>query len=93
MKINCTLEQFAPQARKLHEGLLSSSRPGSVGGIKRTRLLIRMRPKDKRKTFVLKATDGSTTISSRVENLGQLPLVEQIIREFVTTCTSQAGSR
>eukprot|EP00796_Vickermania_ingenoplastis_P006250 gene6250-4499_t len=87
MKVKCSLEDFLQRARELHEGRLqysstskSSKRP--AGGIKRTRLMVRIRPKDNRKTLVLKVTDGQTTYTTRVEHYGQLSLVEKVLNEF-----------
>lgn len=81
MKTKCTLEEFGVRARELHEG---------SKGIKRTRLLLSLRPKDARKTFVLKATNGSSTISARVDHVGQLAIVERIIGEFMLRCTADS---
>lgn len=93
MKSKCSLEEFVRRARELHEGRVTGSNSTAAGGVKRTRLLLRLRPKDSRKTFVLKITDGENTFSTKVDHYGQLPLVERIITDFVNTCTAEASSR
>ncbi|KPI82818.1 hypothetical protein ABL78_8167 [Leptomonas seymouri] len=72
------LGEFAKAARSMHQ---------QTGGIKRTRLMLRLRPYKARKTFVLKATDGRTTLTTRVEHQGQIKLVEALLSDFVSACT------
>lgn len=72
------LREFANAARTMHQ---------QPGGIKRTRLMLRLRPYQSRKIFILKATDGRATITARVEHQGQLKLVESIVNDFVGECT------
>lgn len=100
MITRCSLEEFVQKVRELHEGRLvntatTTTKKKSVpsGGIKRTRLMLRLRPKDTRKTFVLKATDGLTTFITRVEHYGQIQIVERLLADFVTTCTSAAPAK
>jgi hypothetical protein len=72
------LKEFAKAARTMHQ---------QPGGIKRTRLMLHLRPYKSRKTFVLKVTDGRTTLTTRVEHQGQVKLVEALLGDFVTECT------
>lgn len=87
MKISCPLSEFASRAKVLHAGYLNPKVFRRAEGIKRTRLLIRMRPSDSRKPLILKATDGNITISTRVQHVDDFPLLEQIITDFLTACT------
>lgn len=72
------LKEFAKAARSMHQ---------QPGGLKRTRLMLHLRPFKTRKIFVLKATDGRTTLTTRVEHQGQIKLVEALVGDFVTECT------
>lgn len=72
------LRDFVEATKQLHQ----------QSGVKRTRLMLRVRPHSQRKTFVLKATDGQTTLTTRVEHQGQLKLVESVVNDFVTRCTT-----
>lgn len=56
-------------------------------GIKRTRLMMHLRPHSTRKTFTIKFTDGATTLTTRVAHQGQLKLVEALVTDFVSRCT------
>lgn len=62
------------------------------GGVKQTRLMLRMRPFKHRNTFVLKATNGSTTITTRIAHQGQLKLVEKLVHDFVGHCTGGSAT-
>ncbi|KAK7197582.1 hypothetical protein NESM_000708400 [Novymonas esmeraldas] len=77
------LREFAQATRRLHQ---------QPGGVRRTRLMLRVRPFSSRKTFVLKATDGRTTVTARVDHQGQLKLVEGIVNDFVAECTHAAAT-
>ncbi|KPA74909.1 hypothetical protein ABB37_08904 [Leptomonas pyrrhocoris] len=70
--------EFAQAARSMHQ---------QPGGIKRTRLMLHLRPYKTRKIFALKATDGRTTLTTRVEHQGQIRLVEALVGDFVSACT------
>ncbi|TPP43987.1 hypothetical protein CGC20_37195 [Leishmania donovani] len=72
------LKDFVQATRSMHQ---------QPGGVKRTRLMLRLRPYQSRKTFVLKATDGRVTMTTRVEHQGQIKMVESLVNEFVTECT------
>lgn len=72
------LKEFAKAARSMHQ---------QPGGVKRTRLMLHLRPYKTRKIFVLKATDGRTTLVTRVEHQGQMKHVEAIVSDFVAECT------
>ncbi|KAG5487158.1 hypothetical protein CUR178_08194 [Leishmania enriettii] len=75
------LKDFVQATRSIHQ---------QPGGVKRTRLMLRLRPHHSRTPFVLKATDGRTTMTTRVESQSQLRLVESLVTEFVTECTKAA---
>ncbi|KAG5508406.1 hypothetical protein JIQ42_08145 [Leishmania sp. Namibia] len=75
------LKEFVQATRSMHQ---------QPGGVKRTRLMLRLRPHHSRKPFVLKATDGRVTMTTRVESQSQLRLVEGLVTEFVTECTKAA---
>ncbi|KAG5488174.1 hypothetical protein LSCM4_08153 [Leishmania orientalis] len=75
------LKEFVQATRSMHQ---------QPGGVKRTRLMLRLRPHHSRKPFVLKATDGRITMTTRVESQSQLRLVESLVTEFVTECTKAA---
>ncbi|KAG5487932.1 hypothetical protein LSCM1_08247 [Leishmania martiniquensis] len=77
------LKGFAQAVRSMHQ---------QPGGVKRTRLMLRLRPHHSRKVFVLKATDGRVTVTTRVEHYGQLRLVENLVNEFVTECAKATVS-
>ncbi|GET85461.1 hypothetical protein, conserved [Leishmania tarentolae] len=78
------LKDFVQATRRMHQ---------QPGGVKRTRLMLRLRPYHSRKTFLLKATDGRVTVTTRVEHQGQIKMVESLVNEFVTQCTREsAGS-
>ncbi|CAJ1015871.1 hypothetical protein Q4I30_000784 [Leishmania utingensis] len=72
------LNEFVQATRSMHQ------QPGRV---KRMRLMLRLRPYQSRKVFLLKATDGRVTMTTRVEHQGQLRLVESLVNEFVSDCT------
>lgn len=72
------LKEFAKAACSMHQ---------QPGGIKRTRLMLHLRPYKTRRIFVLKATDGHTTLTTRVEHQGQIRLVEALVNDFVSECT------
>lgn len=72
------LKEFAKAARSMHQ---------QPGGVKRTRLMLHLRPYKTRKIFVLKATDGRTTLTTRVEHQGQIKQVEALVGDFVSECT------
>ncbi|CBZ23089.1 conserved hypothetical protein [Leishmania mexicana MHOM/GT/2001/U1103] len=72
------LKDFVQATRSMHQ---------QPGGVKRTRLMLRLRPYQSRKTFVLKATDGRVTMTTRVAHQGQIRMVESLVNEFVAECT------
>ncbi|CAG9567179.1 conserved hypothetical protein [Leishmania major strain Friedlin] len=72
------LKDFVQATRSMHQ---------QPGGVRRTRLMLRLRPYQSRKTFVLKATDGRVTMTTRVEHQGHIKMVESLVNEFVTECT------
>ncbi|CCW70413.1 unnamed protein product [Phytomonas sp. Hart1] len=77
------LSEFIQASRALHERR-------DRGGVKRTRLMLRLRPHSHTKTFVMKCTDGRTTYTTSVSHQGQLKLVESLVQDFVSTCTADS---
>ncbi|CBH09370.1 hypothetical protein, conserved [Trypanosoma brucei gambiense DAL972] len=75
--VNLPLKDFAKATRRMVE----------LSGVKKSRLMLRVRPSSGRKTFVLKSTDGRTTLTTRVKNQGELKIVEEIVHDFVSRCT------
>nr|CCC89454.1 conserved hypothetical protein [Trypanosoma congolense IL3000] len=76
--VNLQLKDFAKATRRMVE----------LSGVKKSRLMLRVRPSSGRKTFVLKSTDGRTTLTTRVKDQSELKIVEEIVNDFVTRCTS-----
>lgn len=93
MKITCSLSEFATRTQMLHGGYQNPKNSRPVAGVKRTRLMIRMRPNDSQKPLVLKATDGNVTISARVQYPEEWTLLDQILTNFITSCTTKATSQ
>ncbi|CCW62886.1 unnamed protein product [Phytomonas sp. EM1] len=77
------LKEFIEATRLLHERR-------DRGGVKRTRLMLRLRPHSHSKTFIIKCTDGRTTYTTSVSHQGQLKLVENLVQDFVTGCTADS---
>ncbi|KAG8344262.1 hypothetical protein ERJ75_001331100 [Trypanosoma vivax] len=76
--VSLALKDFATATRRMVE----------LSGVKKTRLMLRVRPSSARKTFILKSTDGRTTLTTRVADQSELKVVEEIVNDFVTQCTS-----
>ncbi|RNF10313.1 uncharacterized protein Tco025E_06802 [Trypanosoma conorhini] len=76
--VKLELREFAEATRRMVQ----------LSGVKKSRLMLRARPRSGRSTFVLKSTDGRTTLTTRVTHQGELRLVEGIVNDFVGSCTA-----
>lgn len=72
----------------LHAFIEATRSMHTHSGVKRTRLMLHLRPYDRRNTFLLKSTDGRHTFTTRVRHQGQIKLVENLVNGFVQHCTS-----
>ena len=59
-------------------------------GVKKTRLMMKIRAKGKDGKIVLKCTDDKTTLTTSTDDQRDLKVVEQIISDYVTRCTADA---
>ncbi|RNF07356.1 hypothetical protein TraAM80_03324 [Trypanosoma rangeli] len=80
--VKLELREFAEATRRMVQ----------LSGMKKSRLMLRARPSSGHNTFVLKSTDGRTTLTTRVTHQGELKLVEGIVNDFVGSCTSAVAS-
>ncbi|ESL08764.1 hypothetical protein TRSC58_03528 [Trypanosoma rangeli SC58] len=80
--VKLELREFAEATRRMVQ----------LSGMKKSRLMLRARPSSGRSTFVLKSTDGRTTLTTRVTHQGELKLVEGIVNDFVGSCTAAVAS-
>ena len=58
------------------------------GGVERTRLAVKVRHRDN--SISVKATDGTTTLVTRVLTQADFKVLERIINEYVGACTAFA---
>lgn len=81
MKVD--LDDFVAATRKLH-----------AGSVKRTRLMLKIRPQTRAersgRIFILKSTDGKTVYTTHVTNLAELKKVEALVNDFVMNCTKDS---
>ncbi|EAN99215.1 hypothetical protein C3747_32g175 [Trypanosoma cruzi] len=80
--VKLELREFAEATRRMVQ----------LSGVKKSRLMLRARPNSGRRTFVLKSTDGRTTLTTRVTHQGELKIVEGIVNDFVGSCTAAVAS-
>ncbi|ORC84999.1 uncharacterized protein TM35_000391730 [Trypanosoma theileri] len=72
------LKEFAEATRRMVQ----------LSGVKKSRLMLRVRPNKSQKTFILKSTDGRTTLTTQIAHQGELKMVEGIVNDFVSQCTA-----
>jgi hypothetical protein len=69
----------------------ASARMCQHSGVKKTRLMMKIRAKGKDGgKVVLKCTDDRTTLTTSTDDARDLKIVEQLICDFVTRCTADA---
>jgi hypothetical protein len=66
----------------------ATSRMIQLSGLKKTKLMVKLRPSDKK--IVLKSTDQRSTLTSSAVEQKDLKLVEQIISDYITVSTKDA---
>lgn len=60
------------------------------GGVERTRMALKIRHRDG--VITAKATDGTTTLSTRIANQSDFRSLERIVTEYVNACTVFAAA-
>jgi hypothetical protein len=66
----------------------ATNRMIQLSGLKKTKLMLKLRPSDKK--IVLKSTDQRSTLTSSAVEQKDLKLVEQIVSDYITRSTKDA---
>jgi hypothetical protein len=66
----------------------ATTRMIQLSGLKRTKLMLKIRPSDKK--IVLKSTDNRSTLTTVAKEQSDVKLVDQIVSDFIVRSTRSA---